>query len=41
VFAIAAQQAMAMSRGILEPALALRIIMDTAIAQSKLIIPDN
>lgn len=41
VFAMAAQQAMAMSRSILEPALALRIIMDTAIAQSKLIISDN
>jgi hypothetical protein len=41
LFAIAAQRAIAMSRDVLEPELALRIVMDTAIAQSKLILPDN
>jgi hypothetical protein len=41
LFAIAAQQAMAMGRERLDPAIALRIVMDSAIAQSKLILPDN
>jgi hypothetical protein len=41
LFAIAAQRVMAMSRQILDPSIALRIVMDTAIAQSKVILPDN
>lgn len=41
LFAIAAQQIISMGREVIDPCLALRIVMDTAIANSKVILPAN
>lgn len=41
LFSITAQQVISMGRSVIDPCIALRIVMDTAIANSKLILADN
>jgi hypothetical protein len=41
LFGLAAQQIIAMGKTVIDPCLALRIVMDTAIANAKVILPAN
>jgi hypothetical protein len=41
LFGLAAQQVLAMAAEVIDPCIALRIVMDTAIANAKVVLPDN
>jgi hypothetical protein len=41
LFSLVAQQVIRMSKGVIDPCLALRIVMDTGIAGSKVLLPSN